>query len=172
MKEKTCCFTGHRNISPAKFIYIKHRLITVIEEAISSGITDFCTGGALGFDTVAAQTVLEAKKNHPHIKLHLVLPCKGQAENWSVVNRRIYEDILGRADSVTYVSENYTRYCMQLRNREMVDRADLILCYIEREKGGAWQTVEYAIKQGKAVINLSDEHENNSKLFEKSEENH
>ena len=52
----------------------------------------------------------------------------------------------------------------------MFDRADLR--YIEHEKGGAWQTAQYAIKQGKAVINLSDEHKNNSKLFEKSEENH
>ena len=38
----------------------------------------------------------------------------------------------------------------------MVDRADLILCCIEREKGGAWQTVQYAIKQEKTVINLAD----------------
>ena len=61
---------------------------------------------------------------------------------------------------------------IQIRNREMVDRADPIICYIEHKKGGAWQTVDYAMKQGKAVINLSDEHENNSKLFEKSEESH
>ena len=54
----------------------------------------------------------------------------------------------------------------------MVERADLIICYIGHQKGGAWQTVDYAMKQGKDVINLSDEHENNSKLFEKSEENH
>ena len=46
---------------------------------------------------------------------------------------------------------------IQIRNREMVDRADLIICYIEHEKGGAWQTVDYAIKQGKAVINFADE---------------
>ena len=36
----------------------------------------------------------------------------------------------------------------------MVDRADLIICYIEHEKGGAWQTVEYALKQQKQVINI------------------
>ena len=47
---------------------------------------------------------------------------------------------------------------IQIRNREMVDRADLIICYIEHENGGVWQTVDYAMKQGKAVINLSDEH--------------
>ena len=54
--------------------------------------------------------------------------------------------------------------------RQNGEGADLIICYIGHQKGGAWQTVDYAMKQGKAVINLSDEHENNSKLFEKSEE--
>ena len=39
----------------------------------------------------------------------------------------------------------------------MVDRADLVICYIEHEKGGAWQTVEYATEQGKTVINLAEE---------------
>lgn len=39
----------------------------------------------------------------------------------------------------------------------MVDRADLIICYIEHEKGGAWQTVKYAIEQGKTVINLAED---------------
>ena len=39
----------------------------------------------------------------------------------------------------------------------MVDRDDLIICYIEHEKGGAWQTVQYAIKQGKTVINLAQD---------------
>jgi hypothetical protein len=37
----------------------------------------------------------------------------------------------------------------------MVDRADLIICRIERENGGTWQTVQYAVKQEKAVINLT-----------------
>jgi len=32
--------------------------------------------------------------------------------------------------------------------------------FIEREQGDAWQTVEYAIKQGKTVMNLSEEKDN------------
>ena len=44
---------------------------------------------------------------------------------------------------------------MQIRNREMVDRADLVLCCIERKSGGAYQTVLYAKKQNKQIINLA-----------------
>jgi hypothetical protein len=39
----------------------------------------------------------------------------------------------------------------------MVDRADLIICYIEHQSGGAWQAARYAIEQGKMVINLAEE---------------
>ena len=35
----------------------------------------------------------------------------------------------------------------------MVDRSDMVICGIEREEGGAYQTIEYAIKQKKTVKN-------------------
>ncbi len=43
----------------------------------------------------------------------------------------------------------------QIRNREMVDRADLVICYIEHKEGGAYKTVQYALMMGKTVINLT-----------------
>lgn len=156
MREHTCCFTGHREIDPAKYIYIKHRLICVIDELISAGITDFCTGGALGFDTVAAQTVLEARERHPDIKLHLVLPCKEQAEKWSYIHRETYNDIIKRADSSEYLSEQYTRYCMQLRNRALVERSSICVCCLEKAQGGTAYTVNYARQKGLKVINIME----------------
>lgn len=39
----------------------------------------------------------------------------------------------------------------------MAEQADLILCYIERESGGAYKAVQYARKLGKEVINLAEE---------------
>ena len=54
-----CCFTGHRNIDKDKL----GRLSDVLEEAVSNlmeiGITTFRTGGARGFDTLAALKVLD-----------------------------------------------------------------------------------------------------------------
>lgn len=156
MKEKTCCFTGHREIEPAKYIYIRNRLVYLVEQAIENGVTDFCAGGAIGFDTLAARVVLELKAKHEEIKLHLVLPCKGQADNWSYINKENYKEILAAADTVTYVSEHYSKYCMQLRNRELVDRSSLCICYLELDKGGTKNTVKYAERQGVKVINVID----------------
>ena len=59
------------------------------------------------------------------------------------------------------ISENasmsHFKSAMQIRNKEMVDRSDLVICYIERNSGGAYQTIEYAKKQNKRIINLAEE---------------
>lgn len=41
----------------------------------------------------------------------------------------------------------------------MVDRADLIICYVENKSGGAYKAMRYAEKQGKRIINLADNNE-------------
>ena len=70
----SCCFTGHRKIPQRKSGQIQERLRNEIVTAIQNGYTFFYAGGAIGFDTMAAQAVLELKAQYPHIKLILVLP--------------------------------------------------------------------------------------------------
>lgn len=41
------------------------------------------------------------------------------------------------------------------RNRWMVDRADVVLAYIYRDFGGAFDTTRYAYRMGKPVLNLA-----------------
>ena len=154
MPQRTCCFTGHRELSPVKFISVKHRLLSVIDQLISRGITNFCAGGALGFDTLAALTVLEAKNKYPQIKLIMILPCKDQADNWSFVKRENYKAILRKADEVFYVAESYSQFCMQKRNQELVNRSSICVCCLERSSGGTAYTVNYAKKKGLEIINL------------------
>lgn len=37
------------------------------------------------------------------------------------------------------------------------DRSDLVVCYVDHQSGGAFQTMQYAQKCGKEVINLAEE---------------
>lgn len=76
------------------------------------GVLYFGAGGALGFDTISAQTVLELKAQYPHIKLILVLPCKTQTHGWSNADRAVYEEIKKACDKYVYISDEYTRGCM------------------------------------------------------------
>ena len=43
-----------------------------------------------------------------------------------------------------------------IRNRAMVDRADLVICAVERESSGAYTAMKYAEKQEKRIINLAE----------------
>ena len=50
-------------------------------------------------------------------------------------------------------------FCLEerIRNRRMVDRSQLVICYIEQNKGGAYTAVQYAREIGCTVINIVDE---------------
>lgn len=156
MREATCCFTGHRQIPAGKFMYIKGNLDEEIENQIKNGVTTFCVSGAKGFDTIAAMSVLAAKQSHPEIKLVLILPCANQAQYWSELDKLNYEEIKRRADEVIVLSEHYTNYCMHLRNRALVDRSGVCICYLEKNTGGTAYTVNYAKRSGIKIINLID----------------
>jgi len=51
-------------------------------------------------------------------------------------------------------SVKHFKAAFQVRNRHMVDRSDLTVFYVETNEGGAYQTMQYAIQQGKEHINL------------------
>ena len=150
----TCCFSGHREINPAILPALREQLSMLIKALIADGYHIFECGGALGFDTLAAQSVLSLKREYPDIKLILVLPCTTQTKYWSEENKRIYNNILLQADDVEYIEKNYSRGCMFARNRKLVDTSSLCVCYLSKNKGGTAYTVNYAKHMRKEIINL------------------
>ena len=152
-----CCFTGHRKIPTVDLPTLQKRLQKTIKQLMKQDITTFYCGGALGFDTLAAQAVLKARRFHPQVKLILALPCRDQAEQWRETDRLLYESIKRRADEVVYFAEHYTRCCMFERNRYMVDHSDVCVCYCTSDQGGTAYTVKYARRRGVPVINLAKE---------------
>lgn len=156
MKEKTVCFTGHRKIPPEKKDEIAGRLRETLVQFIERGYLYFEAGGALGFDTMAEQTVLSLKDTYPQIKLILILPCLSQAKSWSSEDKEIYNDIISRADKVVYTSEEYFRGCMHKRNRQLVDTSSVCICYLSEESGGTAYTVKYAGRKKLQIKNIAE----------------
>lgn len=156
MKEKTCCFTGHRIIPQEYLPAITKKLRDALIFHIEHGYRYFGVGGALGFDTLAAQIVLNLKQRYPDIKLILVLPCRDQADRWNSQDIEEYERIKARADKVVYTSERYFNGCMQKRNRHLVDCSSLCICYLIKQSGGTKYTVDYAAKKGCIIQNLAE----------------
>lgn len=156
MKEKTCCFTGHRKLPEEQLPQLKQALFKVIVRLASQGVTRFACGGALGFDTLAAQMVLVVKETFSQIQLLLVLPCRTQEKYWPKEDQEIYREILARADRVVFVSETYTQGCMQKRNRLLVEGSSVCVCYCTKKQGGTVYTLNYARQNGLDLINLAE----------------
>ena len=151
---RTVCFTGHRNIEKRDAVAMPSKLKAVIENLIKRGAVSFRTGGAMGFDTVAALCVLELREKYPHISLDLILPCKNQAERWSPENTRVYLYVIKNASSVSYVAEQYHAGCMHERNRRLVDSSDVCVAYCKKSSGGTAYTLSYAEGRKIEIINL------------------
>lgn len=156
MRGQTACFTGHRVIPTERASEIASRLQATLVSLIErDGYRFFGAGGALGFDTMAANCVLKLREEYPHIKLILVLPCVSQADRWSDAAKAEYEEIKRKADKVVYTSQEYTRDCMFKRNRHLVDGSSLCVCYLTEKSGGTAYTVDYAQKSGLKIINIA-----------------
>ena len=139
-----------------QLVFITQRLQEAIISLIHKGVRYFGAGGALGFDTFAAQIVLELKNEHPQIKLILVLPCADQSAHWSAEDIRSYEAIRAGADKVVCLSDHYYHGCMHERNRHLVNHSGYCICYLSSDSGGTAYTVAYAKAQGLVVMNIAD----------------
>lgn len=155
-KIKTCCFSGHRQICDEHLIRLPECLTVLLDSLIKKGFRHFKTGGAIGFDTIAALKCLELKNKYPDLSvtLELCLPCRDQTLGWSEMEKSAYRFILERADKVSYESDVYTKGCMHARNRRLVNGSDVCVCYLSADKGGTAYTCSYAKEKGVEVINL------------------
>lgn len=153
-KDSACCFTGHRVIAKGFLEHLPTRLELLIRNLIGEGMVDFVSGGALGFDTLAAETVLHLREEFPQIRLILALPCHDQTKVWSAPDQYRYRSICQKADVVHYTAERYTPGCMMRRNRFMVDNSSACIFYLTRHGSGTYKTVSYAMEQNLKLYNI------------------
>lgn len=155
MQENTCCFTGHRHLPANKIEKIVTSLGREIENLIEKGVTDFISGGALGFDQIAASLIVAKKKMGGNIRLIFALPCKNQETKWGEKQQALYHNLLNEADEIIYVSEQYDDFCMKRRNHYMVEHSSYCICALLHDRSGTSQTVSYAQKKGLQIINTA-----------------
>ena len=101
------------------------------------------------FDTYAATLVKRVQKDYDDyhaIEFNLVLPYP----------KKDMEDFDKYYDRVDIPISAHPKLAITKRNEWMVEQAELVICYIERESGGAYKAVQYAKKLEKEIINLAD----------------
>ena len=151
IKQNVCCFSGHRNLK--SYDFDQALLDRVVLDLIKMGTTEFLCGMAYGFDLAAARTVLMYKNDY-EIKLTACLPCANQSDTFSQANKLQYKIILDACDEVITLSPYYYNGCMLERDRYMVDNSDILVCFLRKNSGGTFYTVNYARKQNKKIIEL------------------
>ena len=109
MNERHCCFTGHRKLSEAVLNALPETLDSCIESLHSEGIDTFYAGGALGFDTLAAEAVIRFREKRPGVRLILALPCKNQTRRWKreSVERYTIPAVCGDATNIWLTAVPY-----------------------------------------------------------------
>lgn len=155
-KEKTACFTGHRELrEPFEVIYAK--TVEVVEKLIQQGYMYFGAGGARGFDSLAAEVVLALKAKYPHIHLILVLPFYKQYEhekNWKTAEIAQHEKHKKMASKVVYTQEVYNSGCYYKRNRHLVAFSSVCIAYQYKSTGGTAYTTKYARDKDVKIIEI------------------
>ena len=141
---KTCAFTGHREL---KKDFDISALEKEIKNAYDLGVRIFLSGMAMGFDLVSAKCVLALKETYPDIKLIACIPFYQQDKYFSDEDKKLYAEILQKADEQILLSEKYYRGCLHVRNKYMADRADMLITYCKKDTGGTAWTVKYFQKK-------------------------
>ena len=150
----TVSFFGHRiiedfNRAEAKVEALIHELI------LQKEYVEFLVGRGGDFDQIVSSAAkrLQRRIRADNSSLVWVLPyptaeLRNNEESFSAY----YDEI-----EICNAAENsHPKRAYQIRNRQMVDRSDLVVFYVEHNSGGAYQTMRYAQEKGKRIINLAE----------------
>jgi uncharacterized phage-like protein YoqJ len=177
--DRVCSFTGYRaqklNICLARSPFCGEDLRALIRDEIvalhEKGYRRFQCGMAIGTDTMFAEIVQDLRGEYPQISMVAMVPCFEQDALWHSRDRAVYRRLLDSADCVVFTdSRNYTKGCMQKRNRVLVDSCDTLLAVYDGQPGGTRHTIDYAKRKGKKVIVLDPAEMVRITLFERCEE--
>lgn len=164
--DKSCCFTGYRpekfsfllKLGSKDFVNLENKIYDAVFTAVGEGMETFYCGMAMGFDLLCGKAVADIKKATPdkNIKLIAVIPFKKQSENFSATFKKLYDIVLGEADEVVVISEEYHKSCFAERNEYMVDRSSKVITYFDGQSGGTANTLRYAAKKGRNITNIAE----------------
>ena len=150
----TVTFFGHRRIE--NLFEIEEKLEPILKDLITrKEYIEFLVGRDGEFDQIVSSSIRKAKERYDYgnVSHILVLPYE-RAEYRD--NKESFEDYYDEVQICYSAAAAHPKAAIGVRNREMCDRADLVICYVEKENGGAYNAMKYAESVGKRVVNLFD----------------
>ena len=137
-------FCGHSTFN--KTDEYEHELLEILESTVGDAPAEFFLGGYGNFDSFAYSCCKKYKIKHPKVSLVFVTPYL-----------KIDPTYAALYDSVVYpdIEDKPLKFAITYRNKYMVEKADIVVAFIDHEWGGAYKTYVYAKRKWKRVINLA-----------------
>lgn len=149
----TVSFFGHRVISDFSSVESK------VEQLISTLLThhqhvDFLVGRNGDFDLLVTAAIKrwQSQTHSDACSLIWMLPYPTAELQTHLFDFEAYYDDIEVCQTA---AQAHPKQAFQIRNREMVERSNLVVFYVAHSHGGAYQTLCYARKQGKKLVNLA-----------------
>ena len=155
----TVSLFGHRHIEQGALV--EERLESLLYDLITGKeYVEFLIGRDGEFDLLASSVIKRCIKKYGrgNTSLVLVLPyMRAEYRN----NEKSYLDYYDEVEICEESAKAHYKSAIQVRNRNMVDRSDLVVCCIQHQSGGAYKTVQYAQRLGKRVVEVGGGEKNN-----------
>ncbi len=139
---------GHR------YLYsqgVEKRLYKTLKDLImTKSYVEIYIGREGEFDILAASVVKRLQKDllRDNCEMSLVLP-------YLKKNIEYYAQYYDNITIPERVEGMHPKAAIGERNKWMVEKCDLLICYVERKNGGAHNALKYAQKLGKRTVNLN-----------------
>lgn len=122
--------------------------------AFGKGILEFLVGRNGDFDQIVSSAVKRQQRRvrDDNSALILVLPYPTAELRDNLENFEAYYDEI---ELCSAAAGSHPKGAIQIRNRQMVDRSDLVVFCVDHSSGGAYQTLRYAQRKKKEILNLA-----------------
>ena len=135
----TVSFFGHRIVP--EFWEAEARVESLIHTLLlEKEYVEFLVGRNGDFDQIVSSAV---KRQQRRVREEL----RDNLENFEAY----YDEI----ELCSAAAGSHPKGAIQIRNRKMVDRSDLVVFYVDHSSGGAYQTLRYAQRKDKEILNLA-----------------
>ena len=140
MKEQTVTFFGHRDTPKETEPVLRLTLIDLIE---NKNATFFYVGNHGNFDAMVRRQLEDLSKTYP-IKYYIVLAYMPSKNDEPDEHSLLPEGI----ESVP------RRFAINYRNKWMLTKSDIVVTYVTRNFGGAWEFKHMAERHRKHVVEI------------------
>jgi hypothetical protein len=152
MDTYTISFFGHREIDHP--VEVRQRLEDIIKDLLlKKEYIEFLIGRDGEFDILTASIIRQAIRDYGNGNAAMILVLPYMKADYRD-NEQSYLAYYHEIEICSASAEAHPKSAIQIRNRNMIDRSNLVVCCIQHKSGGAYKTIQYAMKHEKNTINV------------------